>query len=160
MTKPGQDVQTSSLRARRAAAHLREELLWFARGPRKLAKQMRKELLELIFCESVQENRGWPGSVELAEQLGVTPRTVRTYLKERRERLCGPDKVWSHLYDEDGKPIGEPKLLSLDECAQRTGLTVRELRRQIWEQRRDRIAKVREKYPPKANQPSPSSDKS
>ena len=115
------------------------------KGDRHMRRSLRGEVehqhLEIILCEFLLENDRCPGSAELAKQLGVTPRTVRTYLKERREWLCGPEKVWLHLY-EDGKPIGEPELLTIEECARRVGITVRELRRRA-----------------KANQPAPSSDK-
>jgi hypothetical protein len=148
MTKPGEDLRTLSLRARRLAP-------WFNRSSSSVAKEFRQRHLEIVLCEFYLENDREPGSVELAKQLGVTPRTVRTYLKERRERLWGPEKVWYHLHDKDGKEIGKPELLTIDECARRAGLTVREIRRQFWEQRRDWIAKVREEYRAKAKHPSP-----
>jgi predicted transcriptional regulator len=86
-----------------------------------------------------------PGTMELAKRLKVTPRTIRTYLKERREMLSGPEMYWLHLYAEN-EPVGPPELLAIEECAKRTGLSVREIRRKIWEERRDRIAKIREQF--------------
>jgi hypothetical protein len=47
---------------------------------------------------------------------------------------------------QDGKPAGSPELLTLEEYAVRSGLSVRQARRRIWEQRRDRIAEVREQF--------------
>jgi len=83
--------------------------------------------------------------MELVERLKVTPRTIRTYLQERRQALNGPDRIWLHLYV-DGKLIGPPELLTIGECAERTGLSLREIRRKIWEQSRDEIERIREQY--------------
>ena len=107
----------------------------------KAAKRCRKSELERLVCESLVNDDRMPGTLELAKMLKVTPRTVRTYLKERREELNGPDKIWLHVY-----PGAPPELLTIEECALRTGLSVREIRRKIWEERRDRIAKIREQY--------------
>jgi len=112
----------------------------------KLAKQFRKLEFERLFIDFIVEHERDPGSVELAEALNVTPRTVRNYLRERRERLHGPEKIWVHWYGKDGKPTGSPELLTLEEYAVRAGLSVRQARRLIWEQRRDRIAEVREQF--------------
>jgi hypothetical protein len=112
----------------------------------KWAKQYRKTELERLLCESILERDRWLGSVELGKLLNVTPRTVRTYLKERRELLSGPAKIWLHLHDKDGKPVGVPELLTIEECAEHVGVSVREIRRKIWEQRRDWIAEVREQF--------------
>jgi len=49
-------------------------------------------------------------------------------------------------YGKDGKPEGSPELLTLEEYAVRAGLSVRQARRRIWEQRRDWIAEVREQF--------------
>jgi hypothetical protein len=110
------------------------------------AKQFRQTELERLFIEFIVEHERCPGSVELAKALDVTPRTVRTYLRERLERLHGPKKIWVHWYGKDGKPAGSPELLTLEEYAERTSLSLREARRLIWEQRRDRIAEVREQF--------------
>ena len=112
----------------------------------KFSKEFRKTELERLYIEFIVEHERYPGSVELAEALDVTPRTVRTYLRERRERLYGPEKICVHWYGKDGKPTGSPEFLTIDEYAKRTGLSIREARRQIWEQRRDRIAEVREQF--------------
>lgn len=112
----------------------------------RLAKQFRKLELERFFCDYILENERYPGSVELAKALKVTPRTVRNYLRERRERLHGPAKVWVNWHGDDGKPVGPPESLTIDEFAKRTGLSIREARRRIWEQRRDWIAGVREQF--------------
>ena len=123
-----------------------ERLTRFSRGRRgKFAKRCRQAELEQLICESLFEDRRIPGTMELAKRLKVTPRTIRTYLKERREMLNGPEMYWLHLYAEN-EPIGPPELLAIEECAKRTGLSVREIRRKIWEERRDRIAKIREQY--------------
>lgn len=58
--------------------------------------------------------------------------------------MHGPAKIWVHWYGEDGKPTGSPELLTVEEYAVRAGLSVRQARRQAWEQRRDRIAAIRE----------------
>jgi len=123
-----------------------ERLTRFSRGRRgKFAKRCRQAELEQLICESLFEDRRIPGTMELAKRLKVTPRTIRTYLKERREMLNGPEMYWLHLYAEN-EPVGPPELLAIEECAKRTGLSVREIRRKIWEERRDRIAKIREQY--------------
>lgn len=111
----------------------------------KWAKEFRKLELERLLYEFVLENFRWPGATELAESLNVSPRTVRNYLKERRIRLNGPDKIWVHWYA-DGKSVGPPELLTIEEYARRTGRSLREMRRQIWEERKDRIAAIRELY--------------
>jgi predicted transcriptional regulator len=122
-------------------------LALFRLSPRsRLAKQFRQLELERLFIEFIVEHERYPGSVELAEALNVTPRTVRNYLRERRERLHGPAKVWVHWHGYDGKPARPPELLTIGEYAERTGFSVREVRRLIWEQRRDWIAEVREQY--------------
>jgi hypothetical protein len=79
------------------------------------AKQFRQTELERLFNEFIVEHERCPGSVESAKALDVTPRTVRTYLRERRERLHGPEKFWVHWYGKDGKPAGSPELLTLEE---------------------------------------------
>jgi hypothetical protein len=112
----------------------------------KLAKQFRQLELERLFIDFIVEHDRYPGSVELAKALDVTPRTLRTYLRERRECLHGPEKIWVHWYGKDGKPAGSPELLTLEEYAVRAGLSVRQARRRIWVQRRDRIAEVRAQF--------------
>jgi hypothetical protein len=110
------------------------------------AKQFRQTELERLFIEFIVENERYPGSAELAKALDVTPRTIRNYLRERRERLHGAAKVWVHWHGDDGKPLRPPELLTIEEYAERTSLSLREVRRLIWEQRRDRIAEVREHF--------------
>ena len=110
------------------------------------AKQFRQTELERLFIEFIAENERYPASAELVKALDVTPRTVRNYLRERRERLHGPYKVWVHWCNENGKETGPPELLTIEEYAVRAGFSVCEARRQIWEQRRDWIAEVRERY--------------
>jgi len=112
----------------------------------RLTKQFRKLQLERLFIDFIVEHDRYPGSAELAKALDVTPRTVRTYLRERHERLHGPDKVWVHWCNENGKETGPPELLTLEEYAVRAGLSVRQARRRIWEQRRDRVAEAREQF--------------
>jgi len=112
----------------------------------KLAKKFRQNEFERLFLEFIMEKHRYPGSVELAKALNVSPRTVRNYLKERRERLYGPEKVYVHWYGQNGEPMGPPELLTIDECADRLKLSVREVKRQIWEQRRDRIAELRKQF--------------
>jgi hypothetical protein len=103
-----------------------ERLTRFSRGRRgKFAKRCRQAELEQLICESLFEDRRIPGTMELAKRLKVTPRTIRTYLKERREMLNGPEMYWLHLYAEN-EPVGPPELLAIEECARRTGLSVRE----------------------------------
>ena len=85
------------------------------------------------------------GAAEIARQLNVTPRTVRNYLKERREELQGPELVYLHTHDETGWEISV-ELLPIDQVAKRLGLTLRQYKRKIWEERRDRIAKVRKEW--------------
>jgi hypothetical protein len=123
----------------------------------KFAKEFRKLQLEkLIFSHIIEklehrQNRNL-GSVEIAKELGVTPRTVRTYLSERRQSICGPRKIRLRIVDETGKTVSVD-LLPLDQCAQKLGISTRELRRHIWMERRDRIAKLRAQYKPKAATP-------
>jgi predicted transcriptional regulator len=100
--------------------------------------------MEKLLCTIVIERDRDVGSVEIAELLGVTPRTVRTYLRERRETLLGPPQIWLHTLDETGKAVSV--LLPLDQCAQKLGISTRELRRRIWMERRDRIATLRAEY--------------
>jgi hypothetical protein len=121
----------------------------FARlSPRsKFAKEFRKLQLEHLICSSLLEHDRNLGSVEIAKELGVTPRTVRTYLRERNESLVGPRKILLQTIDETGKEVSA-ELLPLDQCAQKLGISTRELRRRIWMERRDRIAKLRAKYRP------------
>src|SRR5208283_1591366 len=116
----------------------------FARlSPRsRFAKEFRKLQLEKLICSRILESRRDLGSVEIAQELGVTPRTVRTYLRERQETLLGPPKIWLHTHDETGKKVSVD-LLPLDECAQKLGISPRELRRRIWLERRNRIARAR-----------------
>jgi hypothetical protein len=111
----------------------------------RIGKRCRAAELERLISESLFEDDRMPGAAQLAKRLKVTPRTIRTYLKERREMLNGPEMYWLHLYAEN-EPVGPPELLAIEECAKRTGLSVREIRRKIWEERRDRIAKIREQY--------------
>jgi hypothetical protein len=111
----------------------------------RIGKRCRAAELERLIWESLFEDDRMPGAAQLAKRLKVTPRTIRTYLKERREMLNGPEMYWLHLYAEN-EPVGPPELLAIEECAKRTGLSVREIRRKIWEERRDRIAKIRERY--------------
>jgi hypothetical protein len=83
----------------------------------------------------------------MAKELGVTPRTVRNYLRERRLALFGPDRVTVHWYaDEAFTNQTAVEVLTLDEYAKKLGISTRELRRQIWMERRDRIAKLRAEY--------------
>jgi hypothetical protein len=120
---------------------------WYARlKPRsKLAKEIRKLQMEKLLCTIVIERDRGVGSVEIAEMLGVTPRTIRTYLSERRQRIWGPPIIRLHNIDETGKTVSVD-LLPLDQCAQKLGISTRELRRRIWMERRDRIAKLRAEY--------------
>ena len=113
----------------------------------KFAKQFRKLQLEHLIGSSVLEHDRSLGSVEIAQELGVTPRTVRTYLRERNETLFGPPKISLRTFGDTGK-ADSVDLLPLDECAQKLGISPRELRRRIWMERRDRIAKLRAKYKP------------
>jgi hypothetical protein len=112
----------------------------------KYATTLRKLRCQRLIYETILEKRTYPGSVELAEKLGVTPRTIRNYFKERRQELWGPDKIWLSLVDEQGREVGKPEFLTYEECARKTNLSVRELRREIWMKRRDRIAAVRGEY--------------
>jgi hypothetical protein len=135
-TAAGQPTEDPMLQTTRAFCRL---------SPRsKPTKQLRQLELERLFIDFIMEHDRYPGSAELAKALDVTPRTVRTYLRERRERMHGPAKIWVHWYGEDGKPTGSPELLTIEEYAVRAGLSVRQARRRIWEQRRDRIAAIRE----------------
>jgi hypothetical protein len=75
-----------------------ERLTHFSRGRRgKLAKRCRQAELEQLICESLFDDHRIPGTMELVERLKVTPRTIRTYLQERRQALNGPDRIWLHL---------------------------------------------------------------
>ena len=112
----------------------------------RLTKQFRKLQLERLFIDFIVENERYPGSAELAKALDVTPRTIRNYLRERRERLHGAAKIWLYLHHENGKQSGAPEFLTIEECAPRLGLSVREVRRKIWEQRRDFVATVRQQF--------------
>src|SRR5260221_12650574 len=47
-------------------------------------------------------------------------------LKERREELCGLQKIWLHHVDEQDREIGKPELLTLGQCAKRLNISVRE----------------------------------
>jgi DNA-binding CsgD family transcriptional regulator len=118
-----------------------------ATGRSKLSKAFRKFELEKLICSTPLGSASL-GPAEMAKRIGVTARTVRSYLAERREELCGPPKVWLHLYSDDQhtQRIEEAALLTLDECARRLNISVRQLRRQIWEERRDRIARVRAEW--------------
>src|SRR5260221_3865582 len=78
----------------------------------KLAKQFRRLELEQFFLDFILEHDRYPGSAELAEVLDVTPRTVRNYLGELRERLHGPVKVWVHWRGDDGEPPKSPQILT------------------------------------------------
>jgi predicted transcriptional regulator len=111
----------------------------------KFAKEFRKLQLEKLLCTIATERDRNVGSVEIAEMLGVTPRTVRTYLRERHESISGPPTICLHNIDETGKEISV-ELLPLDQCAQKLGISPREIRRRIWMERRDRIAKLRAEY--------------
>lgn len=116
------------------------------RAPRsKLGKEFRKLQMEKLLCTIAIERDRNVGSVEIAEMLGVTPRTVRNYLREGKETLFGPQQIELHNIDETGKTVSVD-LLPLDECAQKLGISTRELRRRIWMERRDRIAKLRAEY--------------
>jgi hypothetical protein len=112
----------------------------------KFAKKYRQIELERLYLEFIMEHERYPGSAELAKALNVSPRTVRNYLRERRERLHGPAQVWVHWQGDDGKPARPPEFLTVDEYAKRTGFSIREVRRRIWEQRRDSIAQVRKQF--------------
>jgi predicted transcriptional regulator len=105
----------------------------------KLSKAIRKLEYEKLYCTANL------GAAEIARQLNVTPRTVRNYLKERREELQGPELINLHTHDETGLEISV-ELLPIDQVARRLGLTLRQLKRKIWEERRDRIAKLREEW--------------
>jgi hypothetical protein len=123
----------------------RIELPLTGRGRSKLVKLIRMTAFEHILCDAILDGVHLPGSVRLGELLGVIPRTARTYLKERRERMCGPQKIWLHSYEdaELTKPVGRPELITIHEYAKRIGITVREARRQIWKDRSEKIAKLR-----------------
>jgi transcription initiation factor IIE alpha subunit len=113
----------------------------------KFAKEFRKLQLEKLICSTILESHRDLGSVEIAEKLGLTPRTVRNYLRERRLALFGPDRVTVHWYaDEAFTKQTAVEVLTMDEYAQKLGISTRELRRQIWMERRDRIAKLRAEY--------------
>jgi transcriptional regulator with XRE-family HTH domain len=123
----------------------------FARlSPRsKFAKEFRKLQLEHLLASSILDSDRFAGAAEMAKELGVTPRTVRNYLRERRLALFGPDRVTVHWYaDEAFTNQTAVEVLTMDEYAQKLGISTRELRRRIWMERRDRIAKLRAKYKP------------
>jgi hypothetical protein len=109
----------------------------------KYSKVLRKFEFERLICSTILEKGAFPGSAELAEKLGVTPRTIRNYFKERRLELCGSEKIWLQSVDEQGRKIENPEVLTLDECARKMNQSVQDLRRQIWMERRDRIAALR-----------------
>jgi hypothetical protein len=60
--------------------------------------------------------------------------------------MWGPEKIWLRLEDEQGREVGKPQVLTFEECARRTNQSVRELKRQIWMERRDKIAAIRAEY--------------
>ena len=109
------------------------------------AKQFRKLKLERLIVTNVLMNGSDVrnlGSAEIAKELGVTPRTVRTYLRERNESLGVQMRIKLQTLDETGKEISED-LLSIDQAAEKLGISRRELRRRIWPERCDRIARAR-----------------
>lgn len=109
------------------------------------AKEFRKLKLErLLVSNALMDGRNL-GCVEIAKELGVTPRTVRTYLRERNESLGVQPIIRLETVDETGKEISVD-FLSFDQCAQKLGISTRELRHRIWIERRDRIAKLRAEY--------------
>lgn len=97
----------------------------------KYSKALRNLELERLICSTILEKGAFPGSVELADKLGVTPRTIRNYFRERRLELCGPEKIWLQPIDARGCEIGDPELLTFDECAKKMNHSLRELRRPL-----------------------------
>ena len=113
----------------------------------KLSKAIRKLEFEKLYCTANL------GAAEIARQLNITPRTVRNYLKERRNEICGPEKVYLHLHD---RAAGTERieLLTVEECAKRLNIAPKELNREIWRQRRDYLARVRAAYRPRPKSPN------
>jgi transcriptional antiterminator len=72
------------------------------------SKALRMLELERLICSTILEKRAFPSSEELAQAVGVTPRTIRNYFKERRLRMWGPEKIWLRLEDEQGREVGKP----------------------------------------------------
>jgi len=63
--------------------------------------------------------------------------------------LFGTDRVSVHWYAYEAFTNQTAvDVLTMDEYAQKLGISTRELRRRIWMERRDRIAKVRAEYKP------------
>jgi predicted transcriptional regulator len=112
----------------------------------KLSKAIRKFEFEKLYSSANL------GAAEIARRLNVTPRTVRNYLKGRREELCGPEKVYLHLRDQ-AAGTETTELLTIEDCAKRLNMTPKELNREIWRQRRDYIASVRAAYQPRSKSP-------
>jgi hypothetical protein len=121
----------------------------------KLAKGTRKLEMEKLIISNVYERDTDLGASELAKELGVTARTVRTYLSERRREIHGPDKVYLYVHDY-AAGTETVELLTIEEAADRIGISPRELRRKFWEERRDRIAKIRAEWAARSPQPDSS----
>jgi hypothetical protein len=68
-------------------------------------------------------------------------------MRERSLHLCGPDRIIVYWYaDHALTNKTSVETLTIDQLAQKLGISPRELRRRIWLERRDRIAKVRAEY--------------